>query len=335
MKAILVFIDGTICDTRHRHHLQGTPAFYEREQMLEDVVVPGSVPYLQELAGQYEIVYLGARPAFALPATEEWLKQWAFPEGPVYLAESQPERLSLVRAIRRTYDFIAGIGDRWDDNELHAELGCLSIILQEYAGAWEAVARRITSHHRRQKIRENESHLRGKVEGLVRVCPLLLVRFGEELWRVYFEAVLKMAADTREARAQGELQSFAQHGLSPTDLRDVARWHELLREEDWENSPVYGLQDFELVEASERRYVHKVTRCLYAELWQAHRYPDIGYQIHCHTDFAWWDRPAWNPRVRFEQPQTLMQGDNCCLFIQTLPASEGATRLPEGGSRNG
>ena len=47
--------------------------------------------------------------------------------------------------------------------------------------------------------------------------------------------------------------------------------------------------------------------------------PEIGYQIHCHTDQAWWDRPAWNPQVRFEQPKTLMQGDEYCLFVQYLP----------------
>jgi hypothetical protein len=30
----------------------------------------------------------------------------------------------------------------------------------------------------------------------------------------------------------------------------------------------------------------------------------------------------WNPNVRFEQPQALMQGDDCCLFVQYLPDTE-------------
>jgi hypothetical protein len=78
---------------------------------------------------------------------------------------------------------------------------------------------------------------------------------------------------------------------------------EITRAEDWEDDPAYGLQDSELVEATERRYVHRITRCRYAELWQEQGRPDIGYQIHCRCDVAWWDQPAWNSHVRFEQPR--------------------------------
>lgn len=319
MKAVLVFIDGTICDTRPRHHLIGTPDFYRPEEVLGDLAVPGSVQCLQELAQRYKIAYIGARSSYTLPATREWLDKSGFPYGPIYLGETQPERLSLVRSLRDEYDFIAAIGDRWDDSELHSEIGCLSIILQEFKGEWGTVARRIIDYHRGQKIKENEIHLRGKIEGLARVCPLLITRFGDELWVAYLESVLEMAENSREARAKEDLASFAKHGLNPADLRDAAKWDEILRQEGWEEDPVYGLQDFELVEATERRYVHKVTRCLYADLWKEHGHPDIGYQIHCRTDVAWWDRPAWNPYVRFEQPKTLMGGDDYCLFIQYLP----------------
>jgi len=319
MKAILVFIDGTICDTRPRHHLVGIPAFYQPEEMLKDLPVPGSIQALHELAQRYTIVYLGARPAFALRTTENWLGNAGFPNGPVYLAETQADRLVLARDIGAQYDFVAGIGDRWDDNELHAEIGCASIMVREYEGDWARVVQRIIKHHRALRIRENEIHLRGKVEGLARVCPLLLSRFGEGLWDAYLAAVLEMAESSRAARGKEDLASFASHGLDPATLRDAAKWGELLWEEEWENNPVYGLQDFELVEATERRYVHKITRCLYADLWKEQRRPDIGYQIHCRTDMAWWDRPAWNPEVRFEQPRTLMQGDDYCLFVQYLP----------------
>ncbi len=41
MKAILVFIDGTICDTRSRNPLINTPDFYRRDRILADRVVPG------------------------------------------------------------------------------------------------------------------------------------------------------------------------------------------------------------------------------------------------------------------------------------------------------
>jgi hypothetical protein len=322
MKAIQVFIDGTICDTRPRHLPGiGTPEFYQDGALQGDIPVPGSVECLVQLAQHYQIVYIGARPPATLPATEKWLERHGFPKGPVYLAETQLERLQMTRDLKAQFDFTAGIGDRWDDNELHTELGCLSIILEEYAGAWPQVFARVRRAHRDLKIRQNQIHLRGKVEGLARVMPLLQSRFGEAVWDAWMQAVLEMAASSRDERRQEDLALFAKFGLDPGDLRDAASLDDLLREADWESNPVYGLQSFELVEATPNRYVHKVTRCYYAELWKACGKPDIGYHIHCQTDQAWWDRPAWNPDVRFEQPKTLMRGDDCCVFIQYLGRS--------------
>jgi hypothetical protein len=143
MKAVLVFIDGTICDRTAQLHLLETPEFYEREAIVSAAPVPGSVACLQELARRYAVLYIGARPAGALPQTQEWLEAMGFPHGPVYLARTQEERLEIVKALREAFDFAAGIGDRWDDNELHLELGCLSIILQEHRGNWDTVRRNL------------------------------------------------------------------------------------------------------------------------------------------------------------------------------------------------
>jgi len=320
MKAVLVFIDGTICDERQRYHLGiGTPEFYRREEMLKDVAVPGSVQCLQELAQQYTLVYIGARPVATLPYTEEWLDKSGFPKGHICLGETQAERLVLVRELREKFDFVAGIGDRWDDNELHLEIGCSSIILQEHAGDWISVPQRILKHRREQKIKENEVRLQGKAEGLARVLPRLHAKYGDDLWEAHFESAMNMAVTSCEARAKEDLESFATHGLDPTDLHAAAKWIEVTREEDWESDPAFGLQDFAIVEATRQRLVMKVTRCRYAELWREHGRTDIGYQIHCRCDAAWWDRPAWNSKVRFEQPKTLMRGDDSCLFVQYLP----------------
>ena len=153
MKAILVFIDGTICDASQRYHLGiGTPEFYRREEMLKDAAVPGSVQCLQELAQRYQLIYIGARPVSTLPYTEEWLAQSGFPKGHICLGETPAERLALVRDLREKFDFVAGVGDRWDDNQLHLEIGCLSIILQEHAGDWAGVPQRILNYQRRQPV---------------------------------------------------------------------------------------------------------------------------------------------------------------------------------------
>ena len=322
MKAILVFVDGTICDTRARHHLLETPEYNIRERILEDQAVQGSVEALNELSQRYEIVYIGARPESARLPTEEWLEKSGFPKGPLFLGASQESRLSRIHEMNDKFDFIAGIGDRWDDNELHSEIGCLSIILKEFEGKWEIVADRIDRYHRAWKIAANRIHLKGKIEGLARVCPLLLSKYGGHLWEAYLGSVLEMAENSRETRRAEDLASFEKYHLDPTDLRDAAKWDDLFRKEDWENNSVYGLQGFELVEATQFRYVHKITYCLYAELWKKNGKPEIGYQIHCRTDVAWWDRPAWNSEVRFEQPKTLMQGDDCCLFVQFLPGHD-------------
>jgi hypothetical protein len=323
MKAILVFIDGTICDARPRYYLADTPDFYQRESMLMDLAVPGSIKAIHRLAQSYQVVYIGARPSYTLAVTEEWLRKAGFPLGEILLAESQQERVALMKGLRSRYDFIAGIGDRWDDNELHAELGCLSIILQEHQGNFPRAVERIESYHRESKIRENEIHLYGKIEGLARICPLLLAEFGEKLWERFFKAVMKKAEETRESRREEELASFAHYQLNPENLRDVARWIDRTLEDEWEDNPAYGLQAFEPIESNERYHAFKVTRCRYAELWKEQGYPEIGYQIHCHTDRVWWDHPAWNPQVRFEQPKTLMQEDEYCLFIQYLPDNDG------------
>lgn len=138
-RAVLVVIDGTICDLRHRLSLQGTPAFHGREAILRDVPVQGSVACMTELAAHHTIIYLGARPARTIPVTEEWLSRCGYPPGLVRAASTQKERLDIVHHLGRRFDIVAGIGDRWDDNELHLVLGCVSIILKEYDGDWGTV----------------------------------------------------------------------------------------------------------------------------------------------------------------------------------------------------
>lgn len=139
MKAILVFIDGTICDTRHRNHLFGTDAFYLSENVLGDIPTDGSVAFLNELAATYLLIYIGARPNWLKDLTAQWLHCAGFPQGDIYLGETQEARMQIVSSLKTLYDFIAGIGDRWDDNELHLELGCQSFIVQEYSPNWRIV----------------------------------------------------------------------------------------------------------------------------------------------------------------------------------------------------
>lgn len=143
MEAVLIFIDGTICDMRHRIPAMGTEKFFSEENLAKDKPTQGSVECLNELAEVYELVYIGARPDIYTDATHKWLLDAGFPEGKVYLGSSQQERLDIVKELKKRFVFRAGIGDRWDDNELHLELGCQSFILKEWSPDWDVVRKHL------------------------------------------------------------------------------------------------------------------------------------------------------------------------------------------------
>jgi uncharacterized HAD superfamily protein len=141
--AILVFIDGTICDDRHRQALEGTADFEKESEIMRDKPVEDAVKCMNELYKLYDLVYIGARSGNTVDITRKWLTASGFPEGLVVADISQRERMSIVKTLKKSIRFQAGIGDRWDDNELHLELGCMSIILEEYNGNFDTVRKYI------------------------------------------------------------------------------------------------------------------------------------------------------------------------------------------------
>ncbi len=143
MKAVLIFVDGVICNYGQRLHLSGTPDYIKREMIMKDTPTPDSVRCLLELSQRYQLVYMTARPEAAKAATEEWLTAMNFPKGPLFVGPKQTDRLALAAALRHDFDFAAGIGVRWEDNALHLELGCKSIILKEFEVDWEIVRKHL------------------------------------------------------------------------------------------------------------------------------------------------------------------------------------------------
>ena len=141
MKAILVFLDGTVCNMRHRIRLRrlGDGVFHSDKNILKDTATAGSAECMRELAETYQLVYIGARPGQYVDITRKWLRHAGLPDGEVYLGQNQQERMRIVMDLKGKFDFAAGIGDRWDDNELHLELGCQSFILKEWEPNWDTV----------------------------------------------------------------------------------------------------------------------------------------------------------------------------------------------------
>src|SRR5512139_1548017 len=125
MKAVLVFVDGVICDYRQRQHLSGTPDYTKREMIMKDAPTPDSVRCLLELSQRYKPVYMTARPETAKAATEEWLNAMNFPKGPLFVGPKQADRLVLAAALREEFEFEAGLGVRWEDNALHQAMALL------------------------------------------------------------------------------------------------------------------------------------------------------------------------------------------------------------------
>ena len=142
-ESALIFIDGTICDDRHRINLYGTAEFYAEENVMNDKPVADSARFVNELVERYRIIYIGARPESMLSITHKWLDINGFPEGKVFLAIEQSDRIKIAESVLADENIVLGIGDRWDDNQLHLILGCKSFIVKEYQGDFEFIKRYI------------------------------------------------------------------------------------------------------------------------------------------------------------------------------------------------
>jgi len=95
------------------------------------------------------------------------------------------------------------------------------------------------------------------------------------------------------ARALGEqtLEAFS---------RTLTRWQE------------GGALEIELIEQSAERLSFNVVRCRYAEMYRALGLSDLGATLSCQRDFALAE--GFNPGIKLERTQTLMEGASCCDF---------------------
>ena len=107
------------------------------------------------------------------------------------------------------------------------------------------------------------------------------------------------------SRAYGEACAKEKGGNSISDLAEVvAGWAE------------GGALEEEVVEYSETTYAFNVTRCMYAERYRELGIEEFGYCLSCCRDepFA----RGFNPRIKFERRQTIMEGADYCDFRFTL-----------------
>jgi hypothetical protein len=83
--------------------------------------------------------------------------------------------------------------------------------------------------------------------------------------------------------------------------------------------------EIEILEQNEERYDFDVTRCRYAEMYRSLGRADLGAILSCNRDYSLVE--GFNPEIKLERKQTIMQGAPCCTFrysrqAESAPASE-------------
>jgi hypothetical protein len=78
-----------------------------------------------------------------------------------------------------------------------------------------------------------------------------------------------------------------------------------------------GALEIELLEQDDRRLAFNVTRCRYAELYQALGLAELGATLSCNRDFSLIG--GFNPEATLERTQTIMEGAAYCDFRYTFP----------------
>jgi hypothetical protein len=138
-----------------------------------------------------------------------------------------------------------------------------------------------------------------------RILGPLLDALGDEFGR---ERVLEIARQViiRIARQQGAQIAESRGG------RSLAHFAASL--EDWK---VDNALEMEVLEQSETSFSFNVTRCRYAELYQALGIAELGAILSCNRDFSLIE--GFNPGIQLTRTQTIMEGAAFCDFRYHLP----------------
>ncbi len=151
-------------------------------------------------------------------------------------------------------------------------------------------------------------------EAEARILAPVIEALGRAFGR---EKVIAVVAEAirEEARKQGR-RLAAERG------EDLAAFATIL--ETWSAG---GGIEYEMLEATGERLSFNVTRCRYAELYRALGLAELGAVFSCNRDGALVE--GFNPAIRFERAETLMEGAPCCTFRYVL---ERKTAQGKGGT---
>ncbi len=145
--------------------------------------------------------------------------------------------------------------------------------------------------------------------------PILLKRRlqAEVIGPIYAEMVVQVgeakaasildAAIRKAAIAEGKAFAAKAPGGEPS-MADFIKLYEL-----WTSN---GSLEVEVLVASDTRFDFNVTRCQYAETYKAMGLGKIGHLLSCNRDGSFCE--GYDPRMKLERKQTIMEGAACCTF---------------------
>jgi fumarate reductase iron-sulfur subunit len=127
-----------------------------------------------------------------------------------------------------------------------------------------------------------------------------MAEFGEEkTLEIVREVIVSVAKESGEM-----LRQLA----GSNSLEDFARGMPL-----WSRDDALTL---DLLESTPEKVSMNVTRCRYAETYQELGMADLGFTLSCGRDFAMVE--GFNPKIKLERTQTIMEGADHCDFRFTL-----------------
>ena len=137
-----------------------------------------------------------------------------------------------------------------------------------------------------------------------RILAPMLDAMGEAFGR---DRVLQVMRDTiiRIARKQGSELAGSMGGVTFQHFANSLRF--------WTMDEALGI---DVIEQTEEVFSFNVTRCRYAELYEALGIRDLGTALSCARDYALIE--GFNPDVSLKRTQTIMEGAPHCDFRYCL-----------------
>jgi L-2-amino-thiazoline-4-carboxylic acid hydrolase-like protein len=117
-------------------------------------------------------------------------------------------------------------------------------------------------------------------------------------------SILKSAI-VKNAVAQGKAYAGAQ-----TEETSLSSFHELLAQ--WKAG---GALEVEMLHESAQKIDYNITRCRFAEMYREMGLAEIGHILSCGRDGTFCT--GYNPKIKLERTQTIMQGASHCDFRYT------------------